>query len=165
MKHFMEVNPQLFDDCSHEYTETQNNADINKRERQAKWDKLSALAKNMQNGASLPPTKIVTGAGQTIISPVTKLEGVTEQPNSPSYTEEKDIPEQVHSPISGTILEISGNNPLQHQINQSDNALNTSDSTATLKMGTLKLTDDHPVITSTNNTTGSPRVDSTNTTR
>ena len=27
MKLFMEINPQLFDDCSHDYTEHQNNAE------------------------------------------------------------------------------------------------------------------------------------------
>jgi serine/threonine-protein phosphatase 2A regulatory subunit B' len=50
MKLFMEVNPQLFDDCSHEYTETQNNAESVKAARQAKWDRLSALAEKMKAG-------------------------------------------------------------------------------------------------------------------
>lgn len=51
MKLFMEVNPQLFDECSHEYTEQQNNAEAVKQNRQAKWDRLSQLAESMkQNG-------------------------------------------------------------------------------------------------------------------
>lgn len=58
MKLFMEVNPQLFDDCSHEYTEQQNNAEAVKAQRQAKWDRLSALAESMKantaNGARQP---------------------------------------------------------------------------------------------------------------
>lgn len=67
MKLFMEVNPQLFDDCSHAYTESQNNADARKQERQAKWDKLSALAKSMQNGVA--PPKIISHTSQGIQGP------------------------------------------------------------------------------------------------
>lgn len=54
MKLFMEVNPQLFDDCSHEYTESQNSADQRKQARQDKWDRLAALASSMKSG--LPPS-------------------------------------------------------------------------------------------------------------
>lgn len=50
MKLFMEVNPQLFDDCSHEYAESQNSADQRQQERQARWDKLAELAKSRKNG-------------------------------------------------------------------------------------------------------------------
>ncbi|KAF2153560.1 protein phosphatase 2A regulatory B subunit [Myriangium duriaei CBS 260.36] len=63
MKLFMEVNPQLFDDCSHQYTESQNNADARKQERQAKWDRLSQLAKTMQNGVEPPKTLTHTSQG------------------------------------------------------------------------------------------------------
>ncbi|OQO15112.1 Serine/threonine-protein phosphatase 2A 56 kDa regulatory subunit delta isoform [Cryoendolithus antarcticus] len=52
MKLFMEVNPQLFDDCSHEYTEQQNNAENVKQQRQAKWDRLTALAESMKNSSA-----------------------------------------------------------------------------------------------------------------
>ncbi|KAK4565717.1 serine/threonine-protein phosphatase 2A 56 kDa regulatory subunit delta isoform [Recurvomyces mirabilis] len=48
MKLFMEVNPQLFDECSHDYTEQQNNAEAVKQNRQAKWDRLSQLAESMK---------------------------------------------------------------------------------------------------------------------
>lgn len=37
MKLFMEINPQLFDDCSHEYTEQQNSAADREALRQRKW--------------------------------------------------------------------------------------------------------------------------------
>lgn len=37
MKLFMEINPQLFDDCSHEYTEQQNNAPAREALRERKW--------------------------------------------------------------------------------------------------------------------------------
>ena len=56
MKLFMEVNPQLFDECSHEYTEQQNNADAVKANRQAKWDRLAQLAESMKaNGNHAAP--------------------------------------------------------------------------------------------------------------
>ena len=52
MKLFMEINPQLFDECSHDYTEAQNNADQVKAERKSKWDRLAEQAK--RNSASVP---------------------------------------------------------------------------------------------------------------
>jgi serine/threonine-protein phosphatase 2A regulatory subunit B' len=39
------VNPQLFDDCSHEYSEQQNAMAEKQTARQARWDKLDQLAK------------------------------------------------------------------------------------------------------------------------
>lgn len=54
MKLFMEVNPQLFDDCSHDYAESQNNAGQRKQSRQDRWDKLAQLAEARQNG-TVPP--------------------------------------------------------------------------------------------------------------
>ena len=66
MKLFMEVNPQLFDECSHEYTEQQNNAEAIKANRQAKWDRLAQLAASMQaaNGhAGSAPAVRPPGAG------------------------------------------------------------------------------------------------------
>lgn len=53
MKLFMEINPQLFDECSHDYTEMQNTADQRKQARQSKWDKLAEQAKQRRNG--VPP--------------------------------------------------------------------------------------------------------------
>ncbi|KAH7071365.1 phosphatase 2A regulatory B subunit-domain-containing protein [Paraphoma chrysanthemicola] len=55
MKLFMEVNPQLFDDCSHDYAESQNNADQRKQSRQDRWDKLAKLAEARQNGTVAKP--------------------------------------------------------------------------------------------------------------
>jgi serine/threonine-protein phosphatase 2A regulatory subunit B' len=54
MKLFMEVNPQLFDDCSHDYAESQNNAGQRKQSRQDRWDKLAQLAEARQNGTAPP---------------------------------------------------------------------------------------------------------------
>ena len=57
MKLFMEINPQLFDDCSHDYTELQNSAEDRKAHRQSKWDALAELAKkNQARNPNLPQT-------------------------------------------------------------------------------------------------------------
>jgi serine/threonine-protein phosphatase 2A regulatory subunit B' len=63
MKLFMEVNPQLFDECTHDYTENQNNAEERAQARQAKWDKLAAQAKAVQNGhAPVQPVTSTNGS-------------------------------------------------------------------------------------------------------
>jgi len=65
MKLFMEVNPQLFDECSHDYTEQQNNADAVKQNRQAKWDRISQLAENMKVNGHAPTSVRPPGGFQT----------------------------------------------------------------------------------------------------
>jgi len=57
MKLFMEVNPQLFDECSHEYTEQQNNAEAVKQKRQARWDKLAKAAEQMKQNGHAPAVR------------------------------------------------------------------------------------------------------------
>ncbi|KIW12870.1 hypothetical protein PV08_08057 [Exophiala spinifera] len=54
MKLFMEINPQLFDECSHGYSEMQNTADDREKARQAKWDKLTEQANKMKAGIQKP---------------------------------------------------------------------------------------------------------------
>lgn len=44
MKLFMEINPQLFDDCSHDYTEQQNSAPQREALRQKKWAAIQEQA-------------------------------------------------------------------------------------------------------------------------
>lgn len=61
MKLFMEINPRLFDECSHEYTEAQNNADQVKAERKSKWDRLADQAR--RNSAAL------AGSGVPLTNP------------------------------------------------------------------------------------------------
>lgn len=56
MKLFMEINPQLFDDCSHDYTELQNSAESREQARKSKWDKLSEQANRMKSGLGAPAT-------------------------------------------------------------------------------------------------------------
>lgn len=48
MKLFMEINPQLFDDCSHDYNEHQNNADKREQARKDKWARLQSQADKMK---------------------------------------------------------------------------------------------------------------------
>jgi serine/threonine-protein phosphatase 2A regulatory subunit B' len=50
MKLFMEVNPQLFDDCSHDYAEHQNNEGERKRSRESRWETLEKLAEARKSG-------------------------------------------------------------------------------------------------------------------
>lgn len=50
MKLFMEVNPQLFDECSREYAEKQQNASKEQQSRQQRWDKLAELAASKKTG-------------------------------------------------------------------------------------------------------------------
>lgn len=56
MKLFMEINPQLFDDCSHDYNEHQNNADKRDQARKDKWARLQSQADKMKQG--LKPASI-----------------------------------------------------------------------------------------------------------
>lgn len=52
MKLFMEINPQLFDDCSHEYNEQQNSAPARQALREKKWAAIQEQAnKRKANGA------------------------------------------------------------------------------------------------------------------
>ncbi|KAF9891501.1 hypothetical protein FE257_003968 [Aspergillus nanangensis] len=58
MKMFMEINPQLFDECSHEYNERQNSSDQREKARQDRWERLAEQAKERQNGVA-PPSATV----------------------------------------------------------------------------------------------------------
>ncbi|KAF2140144.1 uncharacterized protein K452DRAFT_51973 [Aplosporella prunicola CBS 121167] len=69
MKLFMEVNPQLFDECSHEYAEKQNNAPQEQQSRQSRWDKLAELAAARQNGKVDVKLPAVTATGSKVSSP------------------------------------------------------------------------------------------------
>ena len=55
MKIFMEINPQLFDECSHEYNERMNTAEEREQARQDRWTKVAEQAKDRKNGVAPPP--------------------------------------------------------------------------------------------------------------
>lgn len=86
MKLFMEINPQLFDDCSHDYTEQQNTAGEREALRERKWAVLAEKAD--QRRASMD------GAGDFerpqvggLLPPVDELDqvdAVTEEPQEPA---------------------------------------------------------------------------------
>lgn len=54
MKLFMEINPQLFDDCTHEYNEQQNSAEQREKARRSRWEEVEQRAKERKKLASLP---------------------------------------------------------------------------------------------------------------
>ncbi|KIW68230.1 hypothetical protein, variant [Phialophora macrospora] len=56
MKLFMEINPQLFDECSHDYNELQNTAGQREKAREAKWAKLTEQADRMKRGLAKAPS-------------------------------------------------------------------------------------------------------------
>ncbi|KAH8432033.1 serine/threonine-protein phosphatase 2A 56 kDa regulatory subunit delta isoform [Aspergillus melleus] len=62
MKMFMEINPQLFDECSHDYNERQNSAEQRERARQSRWEKVAERAKDRQNGIAPPPSSVEVSA-------------------------------------------------------------------------------------------------------
>lgn len=80
MKLFMEINPQLFDDCSHEYTEQQNTAASREQVRERKWAIITEQANRRKaaNGAGNvsggPPVR-------THPTPMPRLDEVTAEDN------------------------------------------------------------------------------------
>ncbi|MCJ1233167.1 Serine/threonine-protein phosphatase 2A 56 kDa regulatory subunit delta isoform [Varicellaria rhodocarpa] len=74
MKLFMEINPQLFDDCSHDYTEHQATADQRQQNRQSKWDRLAEQAKQMQNGRTSLPPPAINHRGVKVMTPSRMVE-------------------------------------------------------------------------------------------
>ncbi|KAI9781228.1 MAG: Serine/threonine-protein phosphatase 2A 56 kDa regulatory subunit delta isoform [Peltula sp. TS41687] len=76
MKLFMEINPQLFDECSHEYTEMQNTAEQRQRARQTKWDRITEQAKRAQaaktggNSSTAARTGVPPAKSSTVNTPM-----------------------------------------------------------------------------------------------
>jgi len=66
MKLFMEINPQLFDVCSHEYNEQQNSAPARQALREKKWAAIqeqanrrkAAAAKSAASGTTDEPDSV-----------------------------------------------------------------------------------------------------------
>lgn len=52
MKLFMEVNPSLFDECSAQYRDDEDQVQERQRDRDARWDRLKEMAEQRQNGAA-----------------------------------------------------------------------------------------------------------------
>jgi serine/threonine-protein phosphatase 2A regulatory subunit B' len=56
IKMFMEINPQLFDECSLEYNEQQSNSEQREKARRNRWDHVAELADKRKKGLA-PPLK------------------------------------------------------------------------------------------------------------
>jgi serine/threonine-protein phosphatase 2A regulatory subunit B' len=81
MKLFMEINPQLFDDCSHDYTEHQNNAEARETARANKWKGLEEKARrNKANGAVRPGPPVSSPSRAKIANPmrIDEVDPITE---------------------------------------------------------------------------------------
>lgn len=80
MKLFMEINPQLFDDCSHEYTEQQNTAASREQMREKKWAAITEQANRRKaangagNASGGPPVR-------SHPNPMPRLDEVTAEDN------------------------------------------------------------------------------------
>lgn len=71
MKLFMEINPQLFDECSQEYNEHQNGADEREKARRRRWEVLAEQADKRKQGI-LPEVPSNPAAKSDDIDPVTQ---------------------------------------------------------------------------------------------
>jgi serine/threonine-protein phosphatase 2A regulatory subunit B' len=70
MKLFMEINPQLFDDCSHDYTEQQNNAEARELIRQNKWKALQEQAKRVSSNGAARTSAISSPSRPKVTTPL-----------------------------------------------------------------------------------------------
>ncbi|KAH8758702.1 protein phosphatase 2A regulatory B subunit [Hyaloscypha finlandica] len=77
MKLFMEINPQLFDDCSHDYTENQNNAEAREQARESKWKALAEQAKRAKTNGVVRPSAVTNNSTRSK-SKVDELDPITE---------------------------------------------------------------------------------------
>lgn len=80
MKLFMEINPQLFDDCSHDYTEHQNNAEAREAARAHKWKQLEDQAKQSKANGTRPSVPISAPSRTKISNPmrIDEVDPITE---------------------------------------------------------------------------------------
>lgn len=69
MKLFMEINPQLFDDCSHDYTEQQNSAAAREAMRERKWAALSEKASQQRESNG-----VADALSTNTVNPLPRLE-------------------------------------------------------------------------------------------
>lgn len=67
MKLFMEINPQLFDDCSQAYNERMNNAEQREKARRDKWKLLEEQAEKRKKGL-LPSSSSQSGSSSNASS-------------------------------------------------------------------------------------------------
>ncbi len=78
MKLFMEINPQLFDDCSHEYTEQQNTAAEREALRERKWAALGERADQQRASNKNAATEVPPRAQASSLTRVDEVDPVSE---------------------------------------------------------------------------------------
>ena len=79
MKLFMEINPQLFDDCSQDYTEHQNSAASRETMRERKWAAITEQAsKRKSNGVPDAPVGPPVRAHPSSVARVDEMDPVSE---------------------------------------------------------------------------------------
>jgi serine/threonine-protein phosphatase 2A regulatory subunit B' len=76
MKLFMDINPQLFDECSHDYTEHQNNAEAREQARESKWKALVEQAKRTKTNGVVRPATVTNSTRSK--SKIDELDPITE---------------------------------------------------------------------------------------
>ena len=92
MKMFMEINPQLFDECSHEYTEHQNSAEQREKTRQDRWNMIEQQAKRQEGAPPIPAPSL------SVPEPIDEVEAMTNENqkrlNSLKLQEESEVPKE-----------------------------------------------------------------------
>lgn len=78
MKLFMEINPQLFDDCSHDYTEQQNTAAEREALRERKWAALGEKADQRRASAKSGGVDFAANAQAGSLPRVDEVDPVSE---------------------------------------------------------------------------------------
>jgi len=109
MKMFMEINPQLFDECSHEYTEQQNSAEQREKSRQDRWDTIEQQATSRQNGVPPPPAPVLD-----VPEPIDEVEAMTHESQKKLNTlklQEETEPAKERPAREGTPTSVS---PVRH---------------------------------------------------
>lgn len=69
MKLFMEIDPQLFDQCSRDYTESQETAGQREQMRRDQWDRIAEQAKQNRSNGTAPTLPATTSTGSRVHPP------------------------------------------------------------------------------------------------
>lgn len=88
MKLFMEINPQLFDECSNDYTENQSTAEQRQLTRQHKWDVIAQQAKRKSGSSGAGEHMTVAAATRSSRS---NSKAIAVAPSVPAVHEEPGV--------------------------------------------------------------------------
>jgi hypothetical protein len=79
MKLFMEINPQLFDDCSNDYNETQASAEARQLSRQHKWDVIAQQAQRRSGSMGAADATRPSRANSKALAATPSIPSVSEE--------------------------------------------------------------------------------------